>query len=548
MRKHKVIKKGLSLLTALLMVLSGYLGIFKQTVEAADKQEVFLSIYPRPVSSENGDWRGYDDWKTGLGHTELKYLNGWDVHENRNGYWTKSVKSQNGPVAYCIETGAPLNTGTAIGKLSEKDETYWDNYPNTLNDVLTPSEIKLNIGRVLQYGFTENNSTDWRPDVKEDMEKLADQIATQLLVWETQVGERNPDFSHNDAKIKGKNNVLDQIKEDNPLRKEILEHYDAIVTSVQNHIKIPSFMRNTVGESTPVKLTADQSGGYSYAFIDENKISDKFDFTATEGATVTVDQDKVTVHIAKEPTTAITITAKKKDSVRKGIVVWSDGEFRKNADELANKAGNIQDVITYSDVAIPDEIRGHATAQIEKKVEDSGSIKIVKVDSADNKIKLSGAVFDLYCVKDNNLGQFKEIEKGVYEFKDLPLGEYKVKESKSPDGYVLDGKTYTVKIEKAGQVVIISNDEGGTLFTNTKECEKKPEPPCKEPPKEEPPKEQPSTPSTPGTTEKPKEVGGSSTAPKTGEDNSMKAVYAVAGLALLGLAIGGVVGIKNKFN
>ena len=40
---------------------------------------------------------------------------------------------------------------------------------------------------------------------------MAGYIATQLLVWETVVGERDSQFNHVDANAQGKNNVAEYI-------------------------------------------------------------------------------------------------------------------------------------------------------------------------------------------------------------------------------------------------------------------------------------------------------------------------------------------------
>ena len=48
----------------------------------------------------------------------------------------------------------------------------------------------------------------------EDASKIAGYIATQLLVWETVVGERDSQFNHVDANAQGKNNVTEYISAD----------------------------------------------------------------------------------------------------------------------------------------------------------------------------------------------------------------------------------------------------------------------------------------------------------------------------------------------
>lgn len=93
----------------------------------------------------------------------------------------------------------------------------------------------------MQYGYTGTISTSWRSQ-NEGGDKLAHAVATQLLIWETVVGERDADFNKVDTG--GKDAILDQISVNHPLRSKIMSYYNSITASVQNHSKVPSFLRN----------------------------------------------------------------------------------------------------------------------------------------------------------------------------------------------------------------------------------------------------------------------------------------------------------------
>ena len=58
---------------------------------------------------------------------------------------------------------------------------------------------------------------------REDASKMAGAIATQLLVWETVVGERDSQFNHVDANAQGKNNIAEYISPENPLLQRDLQ-------------------------------------------------------------------------------------------------------------------------------------------------------------------------------------------------------------------------------------------------------------------------------------------------------------------------------------
>ena len=53
--------------------------------------------------------------------------------------------------------------------------------------------MKTLLGRIMQYGYQGNLSLDWRSQNEADADKLAHMMATQALVWETVVGERDAD-------------------------------------------------------------------------------------------------------------------------------------------------------------------------------------------------------------------------------------------------------------------------------------------------------------------------------------------------------------------
>lgn len=103
----------------------------------------------------------------------------------------------------------------------------------------------------MQYGYTGNISTSWKSQ-NEGGDKLAYAAATQLLIWETVVGERDSDFNHVDTG--SYDAVADQISNAHPLRAKIISYYSSIESSVQEHSKLPSFMSKTAGRAQSIEL------------------------------------------------------------------------------------------------------------------------------------------------------------------------------------------------------------------------------------------------------------------------------------------------------
>lgn len=98
-----------------------------------------------------------------------------------------------------------------------------------------------------------------------------------------------------------------------------------------------------------------------------------------------------------------------------------------------------------------------------------GNIHLTKVDSEYPDNKLTGATFEVY--KDSNangkldngdelLGTLTEKEIGEYGMNDLFYGRYFVKETKAPEGFVLDTGVYEVMIDTNGKTYEVENKAG----------------------------------------------------------------------------------------
>lgn len=106
----------------------------------------------------------------------------------------------------------------------------------------------------------------------------------------------------------------------------------------------------------------------------------------------------------------------------------------------------------------------------------AGSVQLLKADSLDNDIRLSGFEFQVYVDVDNN-GKFdetidklvdtlKESENGVYTLSGLRYNGYFLHESRQPGKeYLTDDNYYYFEIRQDGETVNVSNADNG-LFLN----------------------------------------------------------------------------------
>ena len=186
------------------------------------------------------------------------------------------MNSYSGNICYCIESGTALETGDS---LVSRDENYWDNYPDDFNHTISAYEIKMFIGRIFQYGYTGTISTGWRSQNASDADKLAEAMATQILIWETVVGERSEDFEK--VNTGGYDAVLDSITKNHPLYSQAISHYNRIVKSVQDHSKLPSFCTKTSGKAKNIELEWNGTN-YSAVLTDSNGVLSNYTFSAAQ--------------------------------------------------------------------------------------------------------------------------------------------------------------------------------------------------------------------------------------------------------------------------
>ena len=408
-------KRGFTALMAMLLCLSSVIGLGTTTAYAAGEQaEVYLVGFPR-----DGDDNADGEW----GHSNLQYMNGWTSGSSSQTV-IRAMGSYSGTACYCIEPGVSQHTGDV---LTQWDENFWDNYPSTLNSTLTPDEIKTFIGRIFQYGYTGEISTSWRSQ-NEGADSLAHLVATQLLIWETIVGERDSEFNHVDTG--SYDAILDQISESHPLRSQILSYYNSMAASVKNHTAIPSFMSRTSGSAQTVELEWDGSQ-YTAVLTDTNGVVGNFTFTASEsGVQCLVEGNQLIITASEAPSETLTITAEK-EATRLGVITWTDGSV----------GSGIQDVVTYAQ-SVSDPVKAFLNLKVSY-----GSVKIVKTSE-------DGVVEGLsFLIEGNGVSQTVQTGAGgEIQVDNLQPGEYTVTEL-SEDRYVpQEAQTITVQ---AGQVATV---------------------------------------------------------------------------------------------
>lgn len=388
-------RKSLTLMLAVLMLVSMVANLIVPVYAAEDVGTIYLVQYPRG----GGD---SDVW----GHPNLTYMNGWQSG-SATGFITRSMDSYTGQLVYCIEPGVHQNSGDQLSSLGED---FWENYPDNLNPTIDPDTIKTFIGRIFQYGYTGNNTTTWDVNNASDQNTLAQIMATQILIWETIVGERDEDFNHVNAHGMGHDEVLDTVSANHPLRSKVISAYNGIVSAVQNHDVIPSFMSRSRGSAPTYELEWNGSS-YVLELKDTNGVLSNFAFSSpTSGVTVSQSGNTLTISAQEAPTSGITITATK-GAQRLGVVVWTDGV------KSSTVSGQIQDSVTWGE-RVSDPVYAYLNLKVSY-----GEAEIVK-HSEDGKVagvkfRVTGSGVDETVTTQND---------GTISIANLKPGEYTVTE------------------------------------------------------------------------------------------------------------------------
>lgn len=435
--KTQKFKRTVSLLLAMLMCVTTLFGMGTTAFAAEETDEVYLISYPR-----DGDANYGGEW----GHNSLSFMNGWSTATSR--FTTiRAMGSYEGNICYCIEPGVPQQTGNTFTK---KGEDFWDEYPSSYNSTISPDDIKLFIGRIFQYGYTGTISTSWRSQ-NEGGDKLANAVATQLLIWETVVGERDADF--NKVGTGGKSAIVEQISTNHPLYSRIMGYYNSIAASVQRHSKVPSFFSKSAGKAQNIELAWDGEK-YTATLTDTNNVLSDYLFSASvPGIRFSVNGNKLTITADTAPADTVTITAEKRNSQRRGVITWTDGVYGPN--------GKLQDTVTYAQT-VSDPVKGYLNIKVSY-----GSAKIIKT-SEDGKVEgisftiTGNGVNKTVTTGAGGVIQIDNLAPGVYTVTEQNYDKYEPQEVRRVT--VVSGQVAMVSFNnslKRGTLIVTKTSEDG---------------------------------------------------------------------------------------
>ena len=417
--KKQIVNKSLWLLIVLLLgtaVLS--LGMTGSVHAAGRTTKVYHIQYPR-----SGDKNYKGTW----GKPRLRHMNGWNATATK-GTLLRAVGSYGGTVGYCIEPGVKQKSGDILKSFNEH---YFDDISSRYNHTITPEQMKLMFGRILSHGYCGNASLNWYSQNSRDADKISEAYATQILVWEAVVGERDAGFNH--ISPKNESPVLAAVSSKHPLRGNIMKYYRSIEGAVKKDSMLPSFCSYKSEDARTESFKWDGEK-YIVNLKDINGVLGQFQFQSSHpGMKLKVENNILNVSCTEIPKDIVTITAVKKNAVRKGIEVWTDGKF--------TQGSGTQDVIVHTH-----DIKDHVEGYVRLKAE-YGSCRITKT-AEDGKI--SGKEF---VIEGNNFNKTVKTDKNGEAFiLNLPPGTYYVSEKAGPEYVPQKKQEVTIRPGECAQV------------------------------------------------------------------------------------------------
>ena len=189
-------------------------------------------------------------------------------------------------VVYCLSPQSRRVSGDILTDFSDSyiSDTWWNEVLSVSgNNPGTSRRITELLSYLLYFGYSGQISAHTTL-TEEDMTQAAilkafdEALATQVLVWELIVGERNADFTKR-SPASGYDAVLDLVKTSMPGYSDyFLPMYTRIESSVQRMLKTPSFLTETAETASRRKLSWDGSQ-YTLTLQDTNDCLEFWEFS-----------------------------------------------------------------------------------------------------------------------------------------------------------------------------------------------------------------------------------------------------------------------------
>ena len=406
MKKTKVKR-----LLAILLSLALFVGVFASTASAAS-----IKVAMTEISG------------TGWSSPALSLRNGYKFN-GHSAFYAKAQNAASGKAVYCIEMATNISHNQSV---SSKSEGTLKSQLKSNGALTKDDQVKL-LSYVLYNGYKGNVSySTWKSQSSSNAD-LAKYVATQLLVWEVLIGERDINFNYISKSQTGASNaVKEYVRSNNPLRSKIFSYYDSIVSAIQSQLKLPSFMTKLASQASTYELTY-SNGVYSVSLTDTNGVLGNYSFSGA-GLSFQKSGNVLTV-TSSQPFDVSTITATKTSNNQTStLLIWGDGSY-------SYSGSGVQDVACAGD-STTDPLNGYVKLVAKQA---TGNLTITKT-SEDGRTNFSFRVtgpegYD----KTVTTSAVDNGAKGAVTLTELVPGSYTIEE-------VGAGKRYTVQVTQNSTV------------------------------------------------------------------------------------------------
>ncbi len=399
------------------------------------------------VLCRGADPNGGPEWIT----QKLSLMSGWTSHSS---WWPVHYDTSTGQILYCIQPGVPSSYSGDF--TVEEGDDFWQEYPDDLNVTLDTDDMQRLLSLVLRYGFSgtlqEVWGTDSTPALSTDptaARNMASHYATQLLVWETVVGERDAGFNKINAHDYGVSNVLEVINVNHPLYSQIIAQYESLEAKVKNHHAFPSFCGTDIDTAPVYDMEYDlTSGTCSLVLTDSNDSLSDMSFSA-DNPDISFSSTGSSLTVAStSPVQDVLVTGTTSGRYTVSSLVWTDYVY--GPDDA-----NEQDLIQIG-IEIPDNLSVYFKLKVS-----AGNIRIVKTVDGDGGT-LSGWQFKITSVDGTEIpgSPFTTGEDGSILTGSLPPGTYTVEEIISPSSL------WECTTDNPRTVTVSSGEMVSVTFTN----------------------------------------------------------------------------------
>ena len=343
---------------------------------------------------------------------------------NAEDYWCIIHTSDSTRAVYCIEPGKHVLSGDMYNENAAAE------YLKTVrNKTLSADEIQAVLRRTFLYAYTGKLDT---------AESYLKYTATQLLVWEVIVGQRDMDFKRVNNGYTSVEKELSNFKDDYAAQK-VSEYYYDYESRIKNNSKSVSFAYSLKATAKDEAVKAGADG--TYTFADKNGQLKNFDASISGGTVVSKSGNSLKVKADDGKTAVVTLTQNNlSDSGELTGFLTLTSDTKQTLAEL--KAGTRK---YYAAV----------------KGLENGNLEIIKTSE-------DGIVANIeFTVKGNGKTyNVKTDSSGKIKIPDLTAGEYTVTE-KVPVRYESQqSKKVTVQAGKTASVSFSNTLKKGAIKTN----------------------------------------------------------------------------------